>query len=116
MASTCKGSVPSFFSRIVVLRAASTASALASLLLLSKRERVIMLQPWQNGLLGTTLRYSYEVRDAKDYFYDIADVKVQPDLLALAQHILKSKEARFDPTKFVDRYEQAVVEMLDKKM
>jgi len=58
---------------------------------LSKRERVIMLQPWQNGLLGTTLRYSYEVRDAKDYFYDIADVKVEPDLLSLAEHILKTK-------------------------
>ena len=82
---------------------------------LSKRERVIMLQPWQNGLLGTTLRYSYEVREAKDYFYDIAEVKVEPDLLALAEHILKTKEAKFDPTKFVDRYEQAVVDMLDKK-
>jgi DNA end-binding protein Ku len=35
--------------------------------------------------------------------------------LALAEHILKTKEAKFDPTKFVDRYEQAVVEMLDKK-
>jgi DNA end-binding protein Ku len=42
-------------------------------------------------------------------------VKVEPDLLSLAQHVLKTKEARFDPTKFVDRYEQAVVEMLDKK-
>ena len=62
-----------------------------------------------------TLRYPYELREAKDYFYDIADVKVEPDLLTLAQHILKTKEARFDPTKFVDRYEQAVLEMLKKK-
>ncbi len=82
---------------------------------LSKRERVIMLQPWDNGLLGMTLRYPYELRDAKDYFYDIADVKVEPELLTLAQHILKTKEARFDPTKFVDRYELAVLEMLKKK-
>ena len=48
---------------------------------LSKRERVIMLQPWDNGLLGMTLRYPYELREAKDYFYDIADVKVEPELL-----------------------------------
>src|ERR1700684_4522341 len=61
---------------------------------LSKRERVIMLQPWQNGLLGTTLRYSYEVRDAKDYFYDIPDMKVKPELLALSQHILKTKKEK----------------------
>src|SRR5271168_61949 len=82
---------------------------------LSKRERVVMLQPWGSGLLGTTLRYPYELREAKDYFYDIADVKVEPELLTLAQHILKTREARFDPTKFVDRYEQAVLEMLKKK-
>jgi DNA end-binding protein Ku len=31
-------------------------------IVLAKRERVIALQPWENGLLGTTLRYAYEVR------------------------------------------------------
>jgi DNA end-binding protein Ku len=82
---------------------------------LSKRERVIMLQPWEKGIMGTTVRYPYEVRASKDYFYDIADVKVQPDLLQLAEHILKSKEAKFEPSQFVDRYEQAVLEVLKKK-
>jgi DNA end-binding protein Ku len=82
---------------------------------LSKRERVIMLQPWDKGIMGTTVRYPYEVRDSKDYFYDIADVKVQPDLLQLAEHILKNQEASFDPTQFVDRYEQAVLEVLKTK-
>src|ERR1700729_2784309 len=82
---------------------------------LSKRGGVIMLQPWDKGIMGTTVRYPYEVRDSKDYFYDIADVKVQPDLLQLAEHILKNKEARFDPAQFVDRYEQAVLEVLKTK-
>jgi DNA end-binding protein Ku len=82
---------------------------------LSKRERVIMLQPWDKGLLGTTLRYPYELKDADGYFAGIKDVKVDSELLGLAQHILKSKEAKFDPTKFVDRYEQAVAEMLQRK-
>ncbi len=82
---------------------------------LAKRERVIMLQPWEKGLLGTTLRYPYEVRDSKDYFYDIPDVKIASDMLTLAEHILKSKETKFDPSKFVDRYEQAVIQLLEKK-
>jgi DNA end-binding protein Ku len=82
---------------------------------LAKRERVIMLQPWEKGLLGTTLRYPYEVRDSKDYFYDIPDVKIAPDMLTLAEHILQSKETKFDPSKFVDRYEQAVIQLLEKK-
>ncbi len=82
---------------------------------IAKRERVIMLQPWEKGLLGTTLRYPYEVRDSKDYFYDIPDVKIAPDMLKLAEHILQSKETTFDPSQFVDRYEQAVLQLLEKK-
>jgi DNA end-binding protein Ku len=100
-----------------VIREAMRGKGMVALgrVVLSKRERVIMLQPWEKGIMGTTVRYPYEVRDSKDYFYDIADVKVQPDLLQLAEHILKNKEARFDPAQFVDRYEQAVLEVLKTK-
>ena len=100
-----------------VIREAMRSKDMVALgrVVLSKRERVIMLQPWDSGLLGMTLRYPYELREAKDYFYDIPEMKVEPELLALAQHILKTKEAKFDPTRFVDRYEQAVVEMLQQK-
>ena len=48
---------------------------------LVKRERVIMLEPWDKGLMATTLRYPYEIRDAKEYFDDVPDVKVEPDML-----------------------------------
>ena len=82
---------------------------------LAKRERVIVLQPWDKGLMATTLRYPYEIRDAKEYFDDIPDVKVEPDMLKLAQHILQSKTTDFDPSQFVDHYEEAVVAMLKKK-
>jgi DNA end-binding protein Ku len=61
------------------------------------------------------LRYPYEVRDAKDYFDDIPDVTLASDMVKLAEHILQSKAASFDPSKFVDRYEQALVEMLKHK-
>lgn len=100
-----------------VIREAMRDKSMAALgrVVLSKRERVIMLQPWDNGIMGTTIRYPYEVREAKDYFYDIAAIKVQPDLLQLAEHILKSKTATFDPSQFTDRYEEAVLEVLKKK-
>jgi DNA end-binding protein Ku len=42
-------------------------------------------------------------------------VKVEPDMLKLAQHILQSKATDFDPSQFVDHYEEAVVEMIRKK-
>ncbi|HEU0147370.1 MAG TPA: Ku protein [Bradyrhizobium sp.] len=82
---------------------------------LAKRERVIMLQPWDKGLMGTTLRYAYEVRDTADLFSGITDMKIAKDMLALAEHILETKAGEFEPQNFHDRYEDAVVEMLRRK-
>ncbi|MCC6889505.1 MAG: Ku protein [Hyphomicrobiales bacterium] len=84
-------------------------------IVLNKRERVMAIEPFGKGLIGTTLHYAYEVRDAADYFDDIADVKVAGEMLKLAQHIMETKAADFDPTAFEDRYEIALVEMLRKK-
>jgi DNA end-binding protein Ku len=82
---------------------------------ISKRERVIMLQAWDNGLVGTTLRYPYEVRDSKAYFDEIPDVQIPKEMLSLAEHILESKRGEFEPDKFVDRYEEALVEVIRTK-
>jgi len=84
-------------------------------IVLAKRERVIALQPWDKGLLGTTLRYAYEVRNSGEYFDEIPDAKIPKDMLQLAEHILESKAGDFDPAEFVDHYEEAVVDMLKRK-
>ncbi len=78
-------------------------------------ERVLMLQPWEKGLLGTTLPYAYEVRNTSAYFDDLPDVTVPKDMLSLAEHILDTKATDFDPSLFHDRYEEAVVAMLKTK-
>jgi DNA end-binding protein Ku len=82
---------------------------------LAKREHVIALEPYEKGLLGTTLRYAYEVRNAADYFEDIADVKTPAEMLKLAEHILDTKAADFDPATFVDHYEDALTDLLKRK-
>ena len=82
---------------------------------LSKRERVIMLQPRGKGLLGAALRYPYEVRDEGIYFDDIGETQIPKDMLALAEHIIESKAAKFDVSKFHDRYEEAIIAMLNEK-
>jgi DNA end-binding protein Ku len=84
-------------------------------IVLSQRERIIALEPYGKGLLGTTLRYGYEVRKAEEYFDGIQDIKVPDEMLKLAEHILDTKEGDFDPSAFEDRYERAVVEMLRRK-
>src|SRR5271156_3381423 len=100
-----------------VIRDAMLGKGMVALgrVVLSKRERVIMLQPRGKGLLGATLRYPYEVRDEAIYFGDIGEIQIPKDMLALAEHILESKAATFDPTLFHVRYEEAVVTMLNEK-
>jgi DNA end-binding protein Ku len=82
---------------------------------LYRRERILMLQPRGKGLMATALRYKSEVRNEADYFSDIPDVKVSPDMLELAVHILRSKKAHFDPDKFEDRYEDALTALIKAK-
>jgi len=100
-----------------VIREAMRDKSMAALarVVLSSRERVIMLQPWDKGMLGTTIRYPYELRDPSEVFHDIPEVKIDPELLRLAEHILANKAAPFNPGAFVDRYEQAVLELLEAK-
>jgi DNA end-binding protein Ku len=100
-----------------VIREAMRGKAMVALgrLVLSKRERVIVLEAYDKGLLGTTLRYPYEVRNAKDYFSDLPDLTIAPDMRKLAEHILDSKAAAFDPATFRDRYEEALLAHLKAK-
>ena len=100
-----------------VIRDAMRGKAMVALgrLVLSKRERVIALEPYEKGLLGTTLRYPNEVRSAQDYFSDMPDLTMAPDMLELAEHILDSKAGDFDPARFRDRYEDALTAHLQAK-
>ena len=67
------------------------------------------------GLMGTLLRYPYEVRSESEYFDDIQDVKVTKDMLDLAKHIVEQKSASFEPEQFEDRYESALIELINQK-
>jgi DNA end-binding protein Ku len=82
---------------------------------LTNREHIIALEPLGNGLMGTLLRYPYEVRDEKEYFDEIQDVKITKDMLELARHIVTSKAADFEPEKFEDHYEQALADLINAK-
>jgi DNA end-binding protein Ku len=82
---------------------------------LTNREHIIALEPLDKGLMGTLLRYPYEVRSEEEYFDEIQDVKVTKDMLDLAKHIVNQKAGRFEPGKFEDQYEAALVELINSK-
>ena len=82
---------------------------------LTNREHIIALEPLGKGLMGTLLRYPYEVRSEKEYFDDIQDVEVTRDMLDLARHIVEKKSGAFEPGKFEDHYESALIDLINKK-
>jgi DNA end-binding protein Ku len=82
---------------------------------LTNREHIIALEPLDKGLVGTLLRYPYEVRSEDEYFDEIQDVKVTKDMLDLAKHIVNQKTGHFEPEKFEDQYEAALIELINQK-
>jgi len=84
-------------------------------IVMAHREHMIMLEPLGRGLLGTTLRFDYEVRSEKDYFSNIPSPRISKDMVSLASHILQTKAATFDPGKFKDEYETALRKLVQRK-
>ena len=87
--------------------------------ILSKRERPIIIEPLDNGLRGMTLRYAHEVPSEAEYFSDMPEIKLPDEMLRIAAHILETKTADFDPAflelKLIDRLgdEQTALEWLE---
>jgi len=84
-------------------------------IVLAGRERIIAIEPRGEGFVLTTLRSKKEVRDPADYFEEL-DVEIDDDLLEMADGIIAKKAMKFDPDKFEDRYETAVLELIRAKM
>jgi DNA end-binding protein Ku len=84
-------------------------------IVMAHREHMIMLEPLGKGLLGTTLRFDYEVRSEKEYFSHIPSPRISKDMVSLASHILETKAAKFDPGKFKDEYETALRKLVQRK-
>ncbi|MGB6954046.1 MAG: Ku protein, partial [Bradyrhizobium sp.] len=82
---------------------------------LTNREHIVALEPLGQGLMGTLLRYPYEVRSEKEFFDEIQDVKVTKDMLDLARHIVNQKAGHFEPDKFEDQYETALLDLINQK-
>ena len=81
-----------------------------------RRMRSLLIRAHGEGLIATTLNFDYEVRSATDAFDDIPKMKVEGEMLELAEHIIKTKAGKFDPKAFDDRYEAAVAELVKAKL
>jgi len=100
----------------VILEAMKEAGKVAiARIVLSGRERLVAIQPKDEGFVLTTLRAAKEVKDAADAF-DKLDVSISDDMLAMAKQIIQQKTIPFDPAAFEDRYEQALLTLVRSKI
>ena len=79
------------------------------------REHILSIEAWGKGMLGTTLRYDYEVRNEKEFFSSLGSPRITKDMVDLASHILDKKAGRFDASQFKDEYELALRKIVKRK-
>jgi DNA end-binding protein Ku len=84
-------------------------------IVLATRERILALEPRGKGILAYTIRSDAEVRKPGEIFADISDAKPDAAMIAIAEKIIEQQEGPFDPSQFVDRYEEALKALIDDK-
>jgi DNA end-binding protein Ku len=69
----------------------ATATVGISRVVLYRRERAVMLQPRDSGIVLWTLRYGDEVRDPKDYFGDLKAEHVDGKLMSVMTKLIDGR-------------------------
>jgi DNA end-binding protein Ku len=100
-----------------VIRTAMEKSGQIALgrIVMATRERILALEPRGAGILAYTIRSDAEVRKADEIFSSISDAPADPDMISIAQKIIEQQEGPFDPSRFVDRYEEALKALIEEK-
>lgn len=101
-----------------LLRAGMEHEGVAALArtVLFRRLRTVLIRPHATGFIAHTLNFDYEVRSAERAFADIPQLKIEGEMLELAEHIIKTKLGAFDPSDFDDRYEAALGDLVKAKL
>jgi DNA end-binding protein Ku len=90
-------------------------AAARSCIVLYQRGREVVIQPHGRGLMMTTLRNANEVVSEKAVFDGIKAPKADPEMIEIASLLIDKKVGKFDPQHFEDRYENALIEMVNAK-
>jgi DNA end-binding protein Ku len=100
-----------------VIRDAMAASGMVgvSRLVMYRRERAVMLEPRDKGIVLWTLRFGDEVRDEKDYFEDIAATSVDPKLMRLAEELIDERKKSWDPSMVSNPVQEKLLDIIASK-
>jgi DNA end-binding protein Ku len=89
--------------------------AARSCIVLYQRGREVVIQPYGKGMVMTELRNHNEMVSDDSVFDGLAKAKYDPELLEIAGMLIDKKVTTFDPSKFEDTYEDALIAMIDAK-
>lgn len=84
-------------------------------LVMHQRERLMALEPREKGILAYSLRSNREVKDAHDVFSHIPASRPPAEMIEIAAKIIDQQSGPFDPSKFNDRYEDALRALIREK-
>jgi len=100
-----------------VIRTAMEKSGKIALgrIVMATRERILALEPRDNGILAYTIRSDAEVRKPDEIFANISTAKPDASMISIAEKIIEQQEGPFDPAQFVDRYEIALKALIEEK-
>ena len=84
-------------------------------IILRDREDVVLMVPEENAIVMYKLRYPYELRNI-DKVPDTEPIEIDDTQLKLAKTLVDSLATKFSDIDFEDRYHEALMELVQKKI
>jgi len=91
-----------------------TGYAAVAKLAMHQREYTVVIRPRSDGLTLHTIYYANEVRAVPEYG-QTKGTEVKPQEIQLAEQLVKSLAAPFDPEKYEDAYQKRLADMIEAK-
>lgn len=100
-----------------VIRDAMAAEDMVGIsrLVISRRERAVMLESRGKGIVLWTLRYGDEVRDEEAYFGDIESATSDSEMMPLIRNFIKKKTRKWDSKLVSDPVQDKLLEIIEAK-
>ena len=86
-----------------------------SRLVMYRRERAVLLEPRDRGIVLWTLRYGDEVRDADSYFADLGKDRPMPSQLTLMKKYIKARTRKWDASLAGDPVQDRLLDLIESK-
>ncbi|WP_449393615.1 non-homologous end joining protein Ku [Devosia riboflavina] len=101
----------------IVIRQAMTNANVVGIarLVINGRERAVMLQPWDEGILLWTLRFGDEVRDEDEYWKEVDDKPVDKKMLAMVEQLIESRTTTWSDDMVEDPVQERLLDIIKQK-